>query len=555
MSTQIDDVMVAAGSDASPGGLPVRPDPAIVAPQRVIRIGSRLVPVFGPNPRDPRLHLGLVIVSVLTIGTTLLHFRLSIPQIVVTIAVCAVIEAGYLLATTGALRWPASGMQTATSTVLVLRVADTEHGDWWNWSGLQWFIGVAVLGLLTKYLLRTRHGHVFNPSNVALVAAFLVLGAGRIEPLDYWWGPLDWRMVLAYSVIAIGGIVICGRLGFLPMVAACWATLAAGVGLLTLLGQSITTRWSFAPVTGLHLWRTIMLSPETMIFVFFMITDPKTTPHGRMQRIAFGAAVGVTSTLLLAPWSTEFGSKVGLLAGLSVVSLGRAALHATQRARARHGTISPARSHVRSPISWITTGAVVAVLAGAGVAAAGAPNRGSTGPRPASVDTTAALSIDRPIHQPLDMALPAIVIDPDVAALNRQLATQSGAAALVRSLLFNLDVEAQAIERGDAGLLVAVDHGQRLIDMTDSVQATSGHERIVSTYTFDHIHLGVVFPGGFQSGPNAGLSVTGTALDTTLAPDGAVLSTSQRAIVVEFTLRATESGTWLTSGTIPVTTD
>ena len=50
----------------------------------------------------------------------------------------------------------------------------------------------------------------------------------------------------------------------------------------------MTARWSFAPVCGFDFWRVIVTSPEVLIFLFFMITDPKTVPAGRVGRVAFG---------------------------------------------------------------------------------------------------------------------------------------------------------------------------------------------------------------------------------------------------------------------------
>ena len=54
---------------------------------------------------------------------------------------------------------------------------------------------VAGVSLLTKYVIRYRGSHLFNPSNIGLVAAFLVLGSTRVEPLDFWWSPLDAPMI------------------------------------------------------------------------------------------------------------------------------------------------------------------------------------------------------------------------------------------------------------------------------------------------------------------------------------------------------------------------
>src|SRR4029453_15154151 len=51
----------------------------------------------------------------------------------------------------------------------------------------------------------------------------------------------------------------------------------------------------------------------------FMITDPKTVPAGQVGRVAFGILVAIASTLLMAPQTDEFGTKVALLSGLVVL--------------------------------------------------------------------------------------------------------------------------------------------------------------------------------------------------------------------------------------------
>ncbi len=529
------------------GAAPLRaPD----APEvRTLTIGRRTIPVVGPRLRDPRLHLALIIVSVLVVGTTLLGFRLSIPQIVIPVIVCAAVEVVHRLVTTGALAWPASGMQTATSTVLIVRIVGVEHGDWMSFDGVHWMVGIAVCGLFSKYFIRTASGHVFNPSNVALVVAFLVLGAERIEPLDYWWGALDWRLALAYGTIVVGGITLCCRLDLLPMAISFWVTLAIGVGVLAALGHSMTTRWSFAPVADWHLWRTIVLSPETMIFFFFMVTDPRTTPSGRRNRVLFGVLVGAMSTLLLAPWPTEFGSKVGLLAGLTVGSLLR---HPLERFSGswgeRRNGADPWRIGARPMMALAGVGAVL--LFGASVAMAGAPNRASADAGDVPDGVTAALGASMTAGVELDGGVPNIAIAPDVAGLSPELATQDGAREVVDALMFNLAVEAEAVALGDPSLLEAVDHGARLVDIAAEVESAGGRQ-IRSVYRVDTLELGVVFPGGLQSGPNAGLRLAGQVSETTVGPDGSPGEPTERPIDVTYTLRRATGGAWLTTGTVP----
>ena len=51
--------------------------------------------------------------------------------------------------------------------------------------------GTAAGALLSKYVIAWRGQHVFNPSNIGLVVCFLALGRARVEPLDFWWGPMS----------------------------------------------------------------------------------------------------------------------------------------------------------------------------------------------------------------------------------------------------------------------------------------------------------------------------------------------------------------------------
>ena len=82
-------------------------------------------------------------------------------------------------------------MLTGSGVALILRVVGTPPDDPWNTYAWYVFAGVAAFSLLTKYVIKYRGTHVFNPSNIGLVVAFIVLGETRIEPLDFWWAPLN----------------------------------------------------------------------------------------------------------------------------------------------------------------------------------------------------------------------------------------------------------------------------------------------------------------------------------------------------------------------------
>lgn len=506
---------------------------------RSIRLGGRDVPVVLPRLRDPRLHLAVTTFSIIAIGMVWLDFRLSIPQVAVALLAVGVIDALRTYRSQAVLAWPASALQTATSTALILRITGMGAHDWWSFEGWYYFAGIAVAGVLTKYFIRYQGRHVFNPSNVALVAAFLIFGAERIEPLDFWWAPFGWAMLAAYLVIFAGGITLCARLRLLGMAGAFYATFVVGVGVLAVLGQSISTQWSLTPIAGLHYWWVLVTSPETFIFLFFMITDPRTTPSGRRGRIAFGCAVGAASTLLLAPWETEFGTKVGLLSGLLVVTAARPFAEHWWMTRAGRPA-SADRRPLAIGAALLTATAFVAL-----VAVAGAPNRSAAGSEPPA--PTVDLDID-------PASLPAVAIDPKVAGLSAELATPAGAQRLAAALAFNLEVEAQAMLTRDAGLLTAVDHGQRLQDLTSVIEQAAGSDIVVTTYGFDTLHLSIVYPGGFQSGANAGLAATGTVTLATYSADGRRVGTTTESFDTLFALRNITADRWLTTDTPPAAT-
>ena len=317
---------------------------------------------------------------------------MSVPQILAAILTCAVIEVALTFRSRRELVWPASAMLTGSGVALILRLPDARPYDHWSTQGWYVFAGVAAFSLATKYLIRYRGSHVFNPSNVGLVVAFIVLGSSRVEPLDFWWAPLGSGMIVAYAVILVGGLLITARLGFLATAVAFWLTLAAGMAVLAASGHCMVARWAFAPVCGFDFWRVIMTSPEVLIFLFFMITDPKTVPSGRRGRVAFGVLVAVASTLLMAPQTNEYGTKVALLGGLVVLCASRAILHRILEARSANEGLVRLRTQLTTGGAafsrvGVRVGLGIAAVAVIGVAivAAGAPARGVVVPPAADV--------------------------------------------------------------------------------------------------------------------------------------------------------------------------
>ena len=512
---------------------------------RTLSIGGTPYPLVLPSIRDPRLHVAAVIISVHVLGQVGLHFRVSVPQILAAMVTCAIIEVVLTFRQSRTLVWPASALLTGSGVALIMRVVGTPPDDPWNFASWYVFAGVAAFSILTKYVIRYRGSHVFNPSNIGLVVAFVVLGSSRVEPLDFWWAPLNPLMVAAYAVIVVGGLLITRRLRLLALAGTFWVTLAAGTGLLAASGHCMTTNWAFAPVCGVDFWRVIVTSPEVLIFLFFMITDPKTIPAGHVGRVVFGLLTGVVSTLLMAPQTNEFGTKVGLLAGLVVVSAARPLLDRFLP-EPRSGA-DDVRRFARDALRGAARAGlgVAAVLAiGVAIVAAGVPARGFVAP-----DVSEVLNGAPPIVDP--STFPEITVEQDVADWDHTI-TGPGAQQILLTLAQNLEIENQALLRRDASLLTAVDHGDRLEQMRERLQAADASGRtVIERYRFDAVRVALIVPFGVQTGVSLGFVSRGTVVEETYDPEGTLVASESAPFELTFAVRRATGSRWLNVGVLP----
>lgn len=119
----------------------------------------------------------------------------------------------------------------------------------------------AALAIMSKYVIRVRGRHICNPSNFA-ICAVLFLASESVAGLSIQWG----NNFAALIVIWILGAVILWRAKKFQIT----ATYVVSFFLLALLRAHMTgDPWQaeVSPITG----------PEYQLFMFFMLTDPKTT--------------------------------------------------------------------------------------------------------------------------------------------------------------------------------------------------------------------------------------------------------------------------------------
>jgi hypothetical protein len=283
-----------------------------------VTLRGRDIPVVLPSRRDARLKLSAVIMTLHVLGQTVLGFKVTIAQILVTIVVCGAVEAALTFRSRHMLVWPASGILTGSSIAFILRASGTRHGDWWGLHGIQFFVLAALISLMSKHLVRPTGRHLFNPSNIGIVWCLLVIGPNHVFAQYLWWGPNRAGVAVAYAVILVGAVWILRSVGMVPMALSFLVTFAVLVGALALGGRTFIAIWHDGPIGGLSYWATIALSPEVLVFVFFMISDPQTAPRGGTARMLYGAVTALVAAALISLQPTEFGIKVSILSSLTV---------------------------------------------------------------------------------------------------------------------------------------------------------------------------------------------------------------------------------------------
>jgi Na+-translocating ferredoxin:NAD+ oxidoreductase RnfD subunit len=140
----------------------------------------------------------------------------------------------------------------------------------------------SLISIASKYVLRWRGRHLWNPSNFGL-SAVLFLAHETVSHLSIQWG----NVVAPMVVIWLLGFVITWRVGRLHIS----VTYVVSFLLLALLRSSITgTPWlaTVAPITG----------PMYQLFVFFMTTDPRTTVGDKRAQCVVVAIVAIVEAIL-----------------------------------------------------------------------------------------------------------------------------------------------------------------------------------------------------------------------------------------------------------------
>jgi len=213
--------------------------------------------------KDPRWYQIIVLSLLLGCGVFLLDFGIRWQNAITIFATAQVVQfLGMRFLAQGRFD-PLSALITSFSLTLLLRT-----------DAITVAMLAAVIAIGSKFLVRVNGKHVFNPANVALVSLMLLSDQAWVSSGQ--WGSAT---IGAFALACLGFLV-------LTRAKRAETTLAfIGAFALLLVARSV---WLGDPLSiPLHQIQNGAL----LIFAFFMISDPKTSPNTANGRILFGALV------------------------------------------------------------------------------------------------------------------------------------------------------------------------------------------------------------------------------------------------------------------------
>lgn len=231
-----------------------------------------------PALKDPRLPVACILFCYLVLGMTVLGFNRNPMQVAVTVSTAVVLELLFhRLLVGGPPLFPFSALITGMGLSILINYA---HG----------YVLAAVPPLFaigSKYLITLRGRHVYNPAMFGVVACLLLTNGMISDSPAYQWGgsyaiaAFIVTLALFFFVLRINRMVlILSFLGFYSI---------------TLLVRAYLTRWHMPMETWLI---GAVTNPTLYLFVFFMITDPQTSPGTRKGQIFVAFAIAAIDFVL-----------------------------------------------------------------------------------------------------------------------------------------------------------------------------------------------------------------------------------------------------------------
>ncbi len=240
--------------------------------------------------RTPKGLLTIVLVLLAAIAAPAEGPSVVLPGLAAAAAAAMLVDAPILRWREGVWVFPSGALLTGLIVAMVLSPQEP------------WLVttGIAVIGVLSKYAVRTRSANVFNPAALALVATFYVFDTGQS-----WWGALPDLPLPALMVLSAAGLFIADRVNKMPLV----LSFLGGYYLLF-----TVTAFAADPARVAEIYRAPDLH-AVLFFAFFILTDPPTSPVRSRDQIICGAIVAVVSYVVFEWIGAAYYLLAGVLAG------------------------------------------------------------------------------------------------------------------------------------------------------------------------------------------------------------------------------------------------
>jgi enediyne biosynthesis protein E5 len=222
---------------------------------------------------DPRYLISFLITLILVLGEARYGILGGYDRLVTALGVCTATE----LALSRLVRGRFAGIQSAYITGISLALLIKPRADLLWPFALGGFIAIA-----SKYVLQYRGRHLWNPSNFA-ISLLLVAAPATVAILSHQFG----NDLATNAVIWCFGLLIVSRVRMLHVTLTYVASFIALAGLRDWIVAGPLLA-EIAPITG----------PMYQLFIFFMVTDPKTTVSTVRGRVIVAAAVAVAEAAI-----------------------------------------------------------------------------------------------------------------------------------------------------------------------------------------------------------------------------------------------------------------
>ena len=245
---------------------------ASALPQSTFQNPKSRIHFVVPKLSDPRVTVAAAQTLWVVLGATTYYFNRDPVRLGVTLGFACGLDMLIAFIWRREILVPISAYLTAMSIGILL-----ESYDW------RIYAVTAAWGILSKYLVRNKDGHFFNPSNFGLVMALLLCPhIASIAPGSQWGA--DYRIAAAIIIL---GLMMMKRIHRLDL-ALSWLGGYIVMSLLRMaLGQGGLI-FALGPMTG----------AEFALFSFVMLPDPKASPPTRNGRIAWGLSIAVLDGIM-----------------------------------------------------------------------------------------------------------------------------------------------------------------------------------------------------------------------------------------------------------------